>query len=475
MASSEFRGMSKKGILTYRLKVFVGRLDSQDGKQVTASQTWHAPKYMSRAEADVEADIQATIYEDRINGRGKEIDPDITLYDYCVYFINTSPASPRVIELYEYLLPVISDYFKKDRLVNVSSNKIGKFYAYLPTRTKKDGGSCFAKENLKIVFEGCKISMNRFYSDYGVCHSTLTTALKGKSITWRVAEKISAVLDQKTEDLFDFVEGSDKYSDEAIYKFHRFLHAVFEQAIRDEMVKKNITENVRPPKYPRNKAKFLDDRLARAFFFAALREKVMKLKVVIFALLFTGMRRGELMALQWKDIAPIDCTIDINKATAYTKKLGVFVKDTKNEGSDRMVVIPPFAVDVFKQYAQDYHNCMVNFQQERDATGGNWVFCQKSGELKSPKTIATWIDQFTETHDLPKYNPHAFRHTYITLQNVLGTDLSTLGSSTGHSNPKVLLGTYTHGVMSAKKRASDNYSKVFLGSGGEESADDFDE
>ena len=68
--------------------------------------------------------------------------------------------------------------------------------------------------------------------------------------------------------------------------------------------------------------------------------KFLKYRVMVDLALATGLRRGELMGLEWKDIDIDNCTLEVRQASQYLPGKGCFVKDPKNESSKRLISVP---------------------------------------------------------------------------------------------------------------------------------------
>lgn len=76
----------------------------------------------------------------------------------------------------------------------------------------------------------------------------------------------------------------------------------------------------------------------------------MKYKVAILLDIFSGVRRGELIGLEWSDVDFKNETIEINKSTQYLPEKGIFDKDPKTESSNRIVPIPNYITNVLLEY-----------------------------------------------------------------------------------------------------------------------------
>lgn len=102
------------------------------------------------------------------------------------------------------------------------------------------------------------------------------------------------------------------------------------------------------PKTPRKKVDAFTEEQARSFF-GYLDECPMDFRCMLNLLITTGMRRGELMGLQWGDIDFDDCVISVNRNVTYTPDSGIVVSTPKTECSVRQIPIMPSVAAVLMQ------------------------------------------------------------------------------------------------------------------------------
>ena len=86
----------------------------------------------------------------------------------------------------------------------------------------------------------------------------------------------------------------------------------------------------------------------------------------------------------------------------------------------------------------------------------------------NPDSITKWLNQFSKRHNLPKINPHAFRHTVASVLIANGTDVVTVSKQLGHASTATTEGFYAHLIEERKAEASDCIAEVLL-RGGERS------
>jgi integrase len=193
-----------------------------------------------------------------------------------------------------------------------------------------------------------------------------------------------------------------------------------------------------------------------------LDESQHKYKVLTMLALFTGMRRGELMGLEWKDIDYEKKTINICRTSQYLPGDGVFTKEPKTEFSTRTITIPDTIVALLKDYK-------LHQESERTQIADLWnptdrLFTTWNGEPMSPDTITDWFGKFIKIHNLPHVTFHGLRHTNVSLLIAEGVDVRTIASRVGHANPTTTLNLYSHMLRKSDQNAADSLEKRIFGS-----------
>ena len=149
----------------------------------------------------------------------------------------------------------------------------------------------------------------------------------------------------------------------------------------------------------------------------------------------TGMRRGEALALQWKDIG--DDEIRISKQVSYETGVPV-VAEPKTDAGIRTVPILPDLAQFLKT------ECPKIPKQDKTAALGNYLF---HGEDPSkPLQLSTFRRRwkhYCKEHDLD-LTPHVLRHSYATMLFEAGVDVYTAQKLLGHANIETTMAVYTH-------------------------------
>ncbi len=172
--------------------------------------------------------------------------------------------------------------------------------------------------------------------------------------------------------------------------------------------------------------------------------------VVIMAL-YTGMRKGEILGLQWDDINFENKTINVNKQlsrlkdyeTTTSRRTKLFIQyNTKTNNSTRIIPMAKTLEDILKQQKE--------LQQEYKRKLGkkyykyNMVFCREDGYYLDPDTVLSKYQQLAKKAGIKKCTFHALRHTFATRALESNMSPKVVSKILGHTSVQFTLDTYTH-------------------------------
>ena len=251
-------------------------------------------------------------------------------------------------------------------------------------------------------------------------------------------------------------------SPKTILEHHRLLRAMLQKAVYWQMIVSNPADRVQAPKTKKPKRKYYDDEQSKALIskLMELTEEQFKYKVAIILTIFTGVRLGELMGLEWDDINFREGIVSINRSSQYLADKGVFTKVPKTESSIRDVAIPDFVVSLLEEYKSWYDN-------QKEFCGELWIdsnrlFVQADGRPMHPSTISKWFEKFVAQIGLPVINFHGLRHTNATLLIAQNIDVSVVAARLGHAQITTTLNFYVHPIISHNKTAGFALENLLL-------------
>lgn len=248
-----------------------------------------------------------------------------------------------------------------------------------------------------------------------------------------------------------------KLSSKTILEHHRLLHSMLQQAVYWQMIPYNPASRVRPPKARKPNINFYDDVQTIALI-KALEGEELKFRVIILLTIFTGLRRGEVLGLEWQDIDFKNSSVTVRQASQYVSSIGIYTKDPKTETSNRIISIPESITKLLKEYQRKQ-------LKNRLLLGDKWIetnrlFVQSNGAPMHPDTITKWFRQFLEDKNLPHITFHGLRHTHATLLISQGLDVRTVSNRLGHAQTSTTLNIYAHAFAKMDREASEKLDNL---------------
>lgn len=223
---------------------------------------------------------------------------------------------------------------------------------------------------------------------------------------------------------------------------HQFLHCALRDAVRIELLPRNVAEIVRPTPPRReddaDEVNAYTPEEASAFLTAARADH--RGAVLEFAMA-TGMRRGEFCGLRWVDV-------DLNKATAQIRETvsdaggngTLRVGKPKTASSRRTVYLSPDAVALL-QREQERQGV------QRAALGQRWqesgrVFVNMNGGTLLPNNLRRDLERIANAAGVRRLPIHSLRHTYASLSLRHGVPVEVVSKQLGHTDVAFTLRRY---------------------------------
>lgn len=242
-------------------------------------------------------------------------------------------------------------------------------------------------------------------------------------------------------------------SGKTILEHHRLLRAMLHKAVYWQLIVANPAERVQPPKARKPKRKSYDDEQTKILLenLELLSIEDTKYKVAIILTVFTGVRLGELMGLEWQDVDFKNGIISVNRSSQYLADIGVFTKVPKTESSIREIAIPEFIISLLEEYKLWY-------EEQKAIYGELWtnsdrLFVQADGKPMHPSTISKWFVKYVGQIGLPVINFHGLRHTNASLLVAQNVDIAVVSARLGHAQISTTLDFYVHPLLSHNRKA----------------------
>ena len=230
-------------------------------------------------------------------------------------------------------------------------------------------------------------------------------------------------------------------SSKTIKNYINLISSILEKAIEWGYINTNIANNVNIPKNynkPKKEQEIYNNEEIKLLF-EALKNEEEPFKTMVYISFYTGARRGEVLALRWKDIDFENNIINIVQ-NKIRKVDGTKIKETKNKRS-RNFVAPQILMTKIKEI---YNN------QNKDDLIFDYY----------PATYTKMWQKFIKRNNLKYITLHDLRHTNGSILASKGVDIVTIAKRLGHL-PATASAYYLHAVSEEDKKASEKLDNLF--------------
>ncbi len=243
-----------------------------------------------------------------------------------------------------------------------------------------------------------------------------------------------------------------KISNNTIIKTHRMFHLALKQAQKWQLIFVNPCDLVTLPASDAIEMKYWEpddintnlELLKNEFIYPA-----------IYLAVHTGLREGELCALQWTDFDSIEETLVINKTMQRID--GVLqLKCPKTKKSTRTVTLFNSTVKFLKKLKSEDKSLKLEKGIEL-----NYILHWEDGRPIDPHYISQHFPEILLSHKIPQIRFHDLRHTHATLLRKLKVDAKVISERLGHADVAFTLKTYTH-VTVEMQREEVSKAEKFL-------------
>ena len=251
------------------------------------------------------------------------------------------------------------------------------------------------------------------------------------------------------------------------------LRAALQQALKDDLVARNVAALVSAPRTERHHTAVLDPDQARTLLGAAQGDRLGALYVVTMGV---GLRQGEALALRWSDLDFDAGTVTVSRTLQRVPKAlrpddddadgthHYVLVEPKTDTSRRTVPLPKFTVPALKAHR-------ARQAEERLAAGPAWddrwglVFATTIGTPLDGGTVTKAFQALLATAGLPPMRFHDLRHSAATLMLAQGVAPRVLMETLGHSQIGITMNLYAHVLPAAQRDAADRMDGLFAASG----------
>ncbi len=246
-----------------------------------------------------------------------------------------------------------------------------------------------------------------------------------------------------------------------IEKNHLIIHASLNYSLKYGLIPSNPDSFTDPPKPKKKEMKYLNIEEVKKLLQVA-KENNNRNYALYYLAIVTGMRQGELLGLQWKNVDLERGIITVNQNLKRLPKGNLVFGKPKTKTSIRSITIGQETIEVLR-----IHKEMIERERYNESINDLW----KEMDMVFPSTIGTPIDptnllkkfrQLLKRVGLPKFRFHDLRHTSASLMLNNGVDVLVASRRLGHSRPSITLDVYGHLLSSMQDSVASKMDELVL-------------
>lgn len=432
------------------------------GKQIRRTMTYRPEEGMTAKQIEKEVKRQAVLFEEKCRS-GNILSGSVKFAVFSEMWLDDHKRQlrPKTYSRYKAMLPRINAAIGHLRLDRIQPLHLRKFYDNLA----ESGVRADIKYKCNIDVAGYmkehKLTGAEISRRSGLSSATVSSLKKGNNVTEKSAAAFAEYMGQRLDKLFTAVDADKTLSGKTVLHHHRLISSILGTAVEWGVIASNPCDRTQAPKAEKTEPRYLDEKQAAAML-ALLDYEPFDFRIMIRVLLFTGLRRGELLGLEWQDIDFEKRLLNVRRSSLYLPELGVYEDETKNDSSDRLFKVSQTVIDDLKEYR-------VWQLEQRFKVGDRWhdtnrLFTNPEGKPLNPDTLSGWFSDFVKAHrdELPYVSVHSLRHTNATLQIAAGVPITTVSMRLGHSNAATTGRIYAHAIKSADEAAAEAIDDILV-------------
>lgn len=346
--------------------------------------------------------------------------------------------------------------------VSVEGKRISKYF-----KTKKEASDWLLEMRNKlksgISLAGAQTTLAEYFSEYLKANKTTIRPNTHFQYSQIVRQHILPMLGKiKLDELKPNIiqqlyshKLDQGISERSVLLIHAVLHKALRQAVMWGIIGWNPADGVIRPKKQHKEMKVLNDTQVRTLLLVA---KGTPMHILLQIEITTGLRFGELLGLQWKDLNWGNRQLQIQRQLNRLKSHGLTFSEPKTKAGRRTIVLGKSTISLLHDHWLLQQKMIIEF-------GDQW----QDNDLIFPSETGTPADQSNVTKrfklllikaGLPDIRFHDLRHTAATLMLLQGINPKIVQERLGHADISMTLNTYSHVLPSMQEDAAEKIDDI---------------
>jgi integrase len=256
------------------------------------------------------------------------------------------------------------------------------------------------------------------------------------------------------------IDGKGGLSRITVIFHHQILSRALSDAVNNGLLIRNIAPLANKPRAEPKQIQVMDDTDIPKFIKAAADTPY---SAFFITLLFTGLRRGELVPLKRRNLDLLGAELRVVE-TARRVADKIIIKEPKSPSGQRRVSLLPSNVGVLRDYLKQQDDQRVRLGML--PTGDDLVFSGPDGRMWDPGRMTRGFTKILKRAGLPHIRLHDLRHTHATMMLKMGIHPKIVSERLGHSKINITIDRYSHvvaGLQEAVTKKLDHFITQNLG------------
>lgn len=250
-----------------------------------------------------------------------------------------------------------------------------------------------------------------------------------------------------------------KLSSSSVYYVYRVLKNVFNRAVEWGILKQSPLSSIKSPSVTYKESDVYNEVEVR-YLLDLLNHEEPHWRMMILLAITTGLRRGELVGLEWKHIDLELGVISVRQSITMFENGQPYIKLPKTKKSIRNITLSDLMVQELKAYQE---HCLVEWDSLKSTRNEKhfFVFFNHYGQAFQPQSPYSWFRNFIKKHNLKYIKFHDLRHTSATLLISKGVHAKVISERLGHSNISTTMNIYGHVLQEADREAANKFDGLW--------------
>ena len=234
-------------------------------------------------------------------------------------------------------------------------------------------------------------------------------------------------------------------SPRTVLQTHRILSSALRNAVKLGILTRNVAEAVDPPRITRYEAQTLTWSEVHPLL-GLVKDSLFR--TVVLLAVQTGLRRSELLGLQWRDVDLVAGSLSVQRAWMKLPSGGTELTALKSGGA-RVVNLPEESLRVLKALRGDLMG------------NGSFMFCHSDGRPLDPDMVTQSFKRLARKAGFEHFRFHDLRHTHASLMLGEGVHLKVVSERLGHSSIAITADIYSHVQPTVQKEAVERFGAAW--------------